>query len=302
MTHLILHVGAHGTDGGRIAGWLARNRTRLEAQGLVVPAPGQFLRQISSALDLGRNDDPVEREAALIAALGATGKRLVVSAPGLLGGSADVLASDGFYRRDVARRLFGLQALFGQSRVSVLLAVASAGQVIPALLPDEPGAAETLMAAVEDQTLPWARLAQSIRVQLPRAGLLVWRHEDLPRLWPEVLRALVGPGVVLPPAGLLDIAAAHLGAEARLRLQRYLTANPPASARQLRDVIEAFARRFGQSAAADAHQALPGWLRSRLAGLDQGYATEWGDLAGLKGVQTLHDRRNDADDSGPIGA
>lgn len=288
MTHLVLHVGAHGTDGGRIAGWLARNRSVLEGQGLALPAPGLFLRRISEALDLGRDEDPATREAALIDSLGAGGKRLVVSAPGLLGGSADALASDGFYRRDVARRLYGLQMLFGHSQITVLLAVASAAQVIPALLPDEPGAAEALMEAVGDETLPWARLVQSIRTQLPRADLLVWRHEDLPRVWPQVLGALVGPGVVLPPAGLLDIAASALGAEARLRLQRYLGANPPASARHLRDIIEAFARRFGRATEGDAvTQTLPAWLRSRLAGLDQGYATEWGDLAGLKGVRTL---------------
>lgn len=289
MVHLVLHVGAHGTDGGRIAAWLSRNRAALEAQDLLVPAPALFLRQISEALDKGRNEDPLPREAALLRGLGVTPatRCLVVSAPGLLGGSADVLAAEGFYRRDVVRRLHGLAVLFPDSPVTLLLAIGSAQTVIPALLPDEPGAAETLLSAISEETLPWSRLAHAIRTQVPRAGLVVWRNEEFPVVWPQVLRALVGAETVLPAPGLFDLAALRLGAEARLRAQRYLADSPAASARQLRDVIAAFGRRFGTQVNADPLHGLPGWLRERLAGLDRGYETEWADLSGTTGLRCL---------------
>lgn len=290
--HLVLHVGAHGTDGGRIAGWLARNREALEGQGLALPPPPHFLRQISEALDKGRDEDPFPREEALLRSLGASGtrRRMLVSAPGLLGAGADVLAAEGFYRRDVARRLHGLAVLFPRTRLTLLLAIGRAQAVIPALLPDEPGAAELLLAGITEETLPWARLAHAIRAQLPRAGLVVWRNEDHVDVWPKVLRALVGPEVVLPVPGLFDLAARGMGAEARLRAQRYLAGNPPTSARQLRDVVTAFGKRFGTQAPENPARALPGWLRERLAGLDRGYATEWADLAGMAGVTCLHPR------------
>lgn len=290
--HLVLHVGAHGTDAGRIAGWLARNRDALESQGLAVPAPGTFLRRISEALDQGRDDDPLAREETVLRSLGASGarRRMLVSAPGLLGAGADVLAAEGFYRRDVARRLHGLAVLFPRTRLTLLLAIGRAQSVIPALLPHDPGAPEAVMAGITEETLPWVRLAQTIRAQLPRAGLVVWRNEDHSQIWPQVLRALVGPDVVLPLPGLFDLAAPGMGAEARLRAQRYLAGNPPASARQLRDVVTAFGKRFGTQTPEDPARALPGWLRARLAGLDRGYATEWADLAGTSGVECLHVR------------
>lgn len=292
MPQLVLHVGAHGTGGGMLAGWLARNRVALEAQGLVLPPPPQFLRAISEALDKGRDDDPVLRERRLLQDLGVTGPmgRVIVSAPGLLGAGADVLAAEGFYRRDVARRLHALAVLFPETPITLLLAIDRAQVVIPALLPDEPGAAEIVMAGITEETLPWARLAHAIRGQLPRAGLVIWRNDAHAEVWPRILRALVGPDVVLPVVGLFDLAARGLGAEARLRAQRYLTGNPPGSARQLRDVVTAFGKRFGTQTPEDPTRDLPGWLRERLAGLDRGYATEWADLAGMAGVTCLHPR------------
>lgn len=289
MMHLVLHVGAQGTDGGQIAAWLARNRAALEPQGLALPAPGAFLRRISAALDQGRADDPFVREEALLRDLGASGQRLrmVVSAPGLLGSSADVLALEGFYQRDLRRRLHALGTLFPRTRLSLLLATAPARHVIPALLPDTPGAAEALLAAIPEDRLPWARLAQSIRNQLPRAQLIVWRHEHLSRVWPQVFHALVGPGVVLPLAGLVDFAARELGAEATLRLRRYLSTNPPQGARQLCDVAAVFGRRFGLAAPADVRADLPGWLHERLAELDRGHETEWAELVATRGVSVL---------------
>ncbi|MCB1390731.1 MAG: hypothetical protein KDK12_16575 [Rhodobacteraceae bacterium] len=288
---LVLHIGAHGTDDGRIAGWIARNRGALEAAGIAAPPPRQFLARISEALDRERDADPLAREEALMRGLGASGQRLrmVVSAPGLLGPASDVIASEGFYVRDVARRLYGMGTLFPRTRLTILLAVRQASGVVPSILPDEPGAADALLPLVADETLPWSRLAATIRHQLPRASVIVWRHEDLARVWPGVLGEVVGPAAALPPAGLMDFAAEGLNAEARLRMSRYLAGagKAPQSAGQLRQTAEVFARRYGVSVPHDPAGALPGWVRVRLSQLDAGYATEWGDLASLDGVRVL---------------
>ena len=284
-------MGAHGTDGGRIAAWIARNRGVLEAEGIAAPPPRLLLARVSEVLDDKRDADPLEREEALLRGLGASGQRLrmVVSAPGLLGAASDVLAREGFYARDVARRLYGLGTLFPRTRLTVLLSVRRASGMLPAILPDEPGAAELLLPMVGDETLPWSRLAGAIRRHLPRATLVVWRHEDLARVWPGVLAEIVGPKAALPPAGLLDFATEELNAEARLRMNRYLTeaGAAPASAGQLRLMAEAFGRRYGTAVPKDPAASQPGWVRNRLAKLDAGYATEWGDILGIDGVRGL---------------
>ncbi|MFN4099627.1 MAG: hypothetical protein ACK4GT_07610, partial [Pararhodobacter sp.] len=278
---LILHIGAHGTDGGRIADWIALNRAALAEGGIAAPPPRLFLSRLSAALAsapaAGPQTDPLPREEALLRGLGASRQRLrmVVSTPGLLGSSGDVLAPEGFYLRDVSRRLYALSTLFPRTRITLLLAVRAASGLLPAILPDEPGAAESLLPCIADETLPWARLVATLRRGLPRAGLVVWRHEDLPRVWPQVLGELVGPKTPLPPVGLVDVAAQSLNAEGRLRMMRYLSdaSAAPVSAGQLRLVAEAFGRRYGTAAAADPAETLPGWAQLRLADLDAGYAT-----------------------------
>lgn len=288
---LLLHIGAHGTDGGQIAGWIDRNRGALEATGIVSPAPRLFLARLTEALDQGRDLDPLAREEALLRGLGASGKRrrMVVSAPGLLCRATEALSAAGFYQLDVARRLYGIATLFPRTHIRVLLSVRQAQGLVPALIPDTPGAAEAMLPLIPEESLPWARLASAIRLHLPRAELVVWRHEDLPHLWPQVLAEITGPEPPLPPAGLLDFAQAGLGAEAKLRMTRYLAeaATPPASAGQLRRMAEAFARRYGAAAPRDPAAGLPAWARLRLAELDAGYATEWADLAAIDGVRAL---------------
>ncbi|MBN8290351.1 hypothetical protein JI664_00070 [Rhodobacter sp. NTK016B] len=288
---LALHIGAHGTDSGAIAQWIARNETSLGAAGILAPPPRLFLDRLSEALDLGRDEDPVTREAALFQALGADGDtgRVIVSAPGLLGSVCDALAADGFYVRDVARRLFALRTLFPTAELTLLMAVGAPSRVLPALLPPDPAGQEACVPILSDDTLPWARLAMTIRHHLPQARLRVWRHEDLPHVWPQVLGDLVGPDAALPPVGLLDLAAADLSAEARLRLERYIARPDHAakSAGQLRRLCAAFARRFGRASPPDPAQALPEWIRQRLDALDAGYLTEWADLAALSGVEAI---------------
>lgn len=290
---LVLHLGAHGTDGGRIAAWIARNREGFETQGVAVPPPRLFLASLSAALDQGRDLDPQRREEALLRGLGASGQRrwMAVSAPGLLGAASGVIAPEGFYVRDVARRLHGLNSLFPRCAVTLMLAVRRASGIVPALLPDDPSQQAEVLTALDGEGLPWARLVGAMRRHLPGARVVIWQHEDFGHLWPRVLAEITGPGRGLPPIGLMDFAAAELSAEARLRVARYLAANPPTGAGHLAQICAAFGRRYGrvaQTGTGDAPSALlPGWIRQHLARLDQGQATEWADASGQEGVIAL---------------
>jgi hypothetical protein len=286
---LVLHIGAHGTDEGLIARWLAGNATVLGAEGVCAPPPRRFLQALTQTLDRQRDTDPLAREEALLRSLGASGARrwMAVSAPGLLGPVADVIAPEGFYKRDVARRLLGLRTLFPRCRMTVLLAVRAPSGLLPAILPDDPHAIDSLMPLIDGETLPWARLVAALQRHVPQARVVVWRHEDLPRVWPDILSEIVGPGRALPPAGLFEFAAQGLSAQAQLRLRRYLATTRPGTAGQLRQVAHVFARRFGAAVEPDASRPLPEWVWHEATRLDRGYRTEWDDIAGLPGVRVL---------------
>jgi len=288
---LVFHLGGHATDGGRIAAWLARNAAVLEGQGLTLPPPRRFLAQISQALATHGQDAPASaaREAALLRDLGiGERRRLVVSAPGLLGPIQQVIGPEGFYHKDVARRIYGLRVLFPRCDLHFLLAVRGAAEFLPALLAQLPEeAVETLLSYLEDDMLPWSLLVSTLRRHAPAAGLTVWRHETLPRVWPQVLASLVGPGRRVPIEGMMEFAAMGLSAEGRLRASRYLAANPPGDAARLQKVIALFSERFGQHPETGTAAALPEWTRQQIARLARGYETEWADIASLDGVRAL---------------
>lgn len=286
---LILHVGAHGTDGGRFARWISDNRPIFAQRGAVAPPPRLFLSRLSEALDTGRDADPLDREEGLLRGLGASGARrwMMVSAPGLLGGVTDVIAPEGFYVKDVARRLFGVRSLFPRSKVTVLVSVRRPSAVIPAMLPQDPDAVADLLPKLSSETLPWARLIGLIRQEMPQAQIVAWRHEDLADLWPDVLSRFVGPERPIARNGLLEFAAIGLNEEARVRLKKYLEVSPPATAGQWRQVARVFGDRYGRDTPADPTAGLPGWVQVELARLDRGYETEWTDIAGLAGINAL---------------
>lgn len=292
MSALVLHLGAHCTDDGLIAGWLARNTAALEAQGLAVPTARHFLTTISQALAAqeGAVSTPAQ-EAGLLRVLGVTEarQRLVVSAPGLLGPANRVIAPEGFYIHDVARRVYALRVLFPRTPMAFMLAVRRASGIVPGLLSaDDARDPEDVLPLLDEDSLPWTPLISAIRGQAPNAPLTVWRHESLPQVWPDVLRGLVGADCVLPLAGLMDMAAARLSAEARLRAGRYLSTNPPATAAQLQRVVALFGERFGLlGSPRDQVVAAPGWVQQQLARLDMSYDTEWEDVSNSKGVRAL---------------
>jgi hypothetical protein len=280
MMELCLHLGVHGTDQGVIAGWLQGNSQALAAAGVAVPPAAEVVRRLSGAV-AAQTSDASTREAALLSALApADAMRIVVSAPGLLGPASDVIDALHPYGSDAARRIYALQTLFPQTPIRFLLATRAPSQLVETLDPPIVPAPE----ALDADTLAWAGLVRMLRRIAPDSEVTVWRHEDFPRIWPEVLSALTG--MEAPPvSGALSFLP-DLSAEARLRAERFLAANPAAGAGQVQRIAALFAEKFPR-AAPPAPRPLPEWLRLRLAQMDRFYETEWADLAAIEGVRVL---------------
>ncbi len=274
------HLGVHGTDQGVIAGWLRNNALALGEAGVAAPPPANVVRRFSEVV-AAQNADPAAREAALLSELAPSGAaRIAVSAPGLLGPAGAVIDALHPYGSDAARRVYALQTLFPRTRLRFLLATRAPSQLVETLDPPTLPAPE----ALDADTLAWAGLVRMLRRIAPEGEIIVWRHEDLPRLWPEVLSALTG--LEAPPvSGVLSFLPG-LSAEARLRAERFLAANPAAGAAQVQRIASLFAEKFPRPAT-PAPSPLPEWLRLRLARMDRFYETEWADLAAIEGVRVL---------------
>ncbi len=292
MGDVILHLGAHGTDRGLIAGWLLRNVQTLSRLGVLVMPAGRFVDALPS-------EPPPAGKAGLDDTLSALSglhgdfHRLAVSAPSLLGSEDAALAPEGFYAAAPERAISRLRRVLPpDSALTLCLAVGSARLLLPPLL-RATGRAERPPEAVLDafgvDGLPWAALVARLRAAAPDAGITVWRHEDLPRIWPEVLAQIAGTLQDLPVDGAGEFALLGHTDEAQRRMRRYLAAKPPPTIVLMRRVADAFAAGYGLAEVKPppALGELPVALQARLARLDEGYEAEMTRIAEIEGVRVL---------------
>jgi hypothetical protein len=280
MTEVALHLGVHGTDAGTIGAWLSANRARLQGLGIATPEPSEMLRGFSAAVSAPAAER-AGSEAELLRAFAPGGEgRIVASAAGLLGPARDVLGQVPPYGSDAARRVYALSVLFPATPLHFLVATCTPSRLAMAMGPQMLPSAEVL----DGDTLAWGGLVRMLRRVAPNARVTVWRHEDLPRIWPQVLTALTG--LEEPPLQGSLAFLPDLSAEARLRAERFLAATAAPTPAQMQRVAAAFAQKFPRAPGA-AHPPLPEWLRVRLHQMDRYYETEWADLAAVEGVNVL---------------
>ncbi|MCC6001545.1 MAG: hypothetical protein JJU19_11875 [Pararhodobacter sp.] len=303
MADIILHLGAHATDEGLIAGWLARNAPALALVGTQTMPGGAFMHAIAQALADAAADAPA---ALALPGMAVPDGRFVVSVPGLLGPAGSVVSADGFQGAPGIGRLGALgQALPAKTSLTLCLAVGSAWQVLPPLLAaasartGEPAEqlALSLFHALTAQsgpgglpaTLPWVAMIEGLRAQVPDARFVVWRHEDLPQVWPQVLALLAGTVRDLPVAGTDSFALLGQTAEAQERMKRYIAAKPPPTVELMHRVSMAFANSYGSAPLhrVSDHPPLSAAVRAQIAALDQNYAAECARIGQITGVHML---------------
>lgn len=295
---IVLHLGAHATDQGAIANWLAGSAPMLEQDGVRVVAPAAFRPAVHEALQTLRGSPaPRAVEAALIDRLcaGATPGRLVMSHSWLMGPAGRVLESRGIYPV-AGQRLVALCNLFPSHRIEIALAVRAPMPFLSAIL-----AMQSDMDAVEfwgraaAHVLDWARVAAQLRDHAPQAAFTLWRQEDLGNLWPGIGAALVGTGARVPVQGFGGLLGDRVSREGLQKLEEYLGATAVEAQEQALRLGDIFARRFPapardlpDAAALVAKGLAPADLTEVMAEADAGYAGLPERIAPLDGVRLLH--------------
>jgi len=244
---VVLHIGVHGTDEGRIADWLGRSAPALEAEGVRVVPPATFRPALHEATQ-GLRGSPAPRdvEARLLERLcgGITPDRLVLSHESLAGSSARVLEPRGLYP-GIGTKIVALRNLFPSHRVEMALAVRNPVTALPAILSRQADLeAEDFYARAIAYPPDWTEVVTTLRNYAPDCTFTVWRHEDLLVLWPEVGAALLGQAAAVPVLGMEQLVAPALSDDGFAKLRDYLNAAQIVDARQGAKVGTIFAARF----------------------------------------------------------
>jgi hypothetical protein len=294
---IVLHLGAHATDQGAIANWLAASAPMLEEDGVRVVPPSAFRPAVHELIQTLRGSPaPRAVEQDLIDRLcaGARPERIVLSHPWLLGPAGRILESRGFYPV-AGQRLVSLCNLFPSHRIELALAVRQPMPFLAAVLALQSDIeAHEFWSRAAAHVLDWGAIAGQLRDHAPQAGLTLWRHEDLGTIWPEVGAALVGAEARLPVQGFAGLLGDRVSPDGLRKLEDYLAATAIEARDQAVRLADIFALRFpavraaAPSPAALAEKGLaPPELVAAIADADAAYAGLETAVAALRGVRLI---------------
>jgi len=284
------HLGVHGTDEDRLVRALVKNRGTLAARGIAVPSPRayrQLLPKVAKTLRGGPAGPDTQQ--VILDALGEDGAldRLVFSHDNLLSFPLNAIGADGLYPTAPAR-IAAYANLFPEAEAEFFLALKNPATLVPALL-DRAAEAnyDMIMSGAAPASLRWAPVIRRVLAQVPGIALTLWCAEDLPLLWPEVIRAIAGVGPEEALEGDHDLIATLMTDEGLAALKASVETQGPRSAAERRRETAGFLERHALPEALEVEIALPGWTGALVAAMTEAYDEDCAEIAALPGVTFL---------------
>ncbi|OCX61021.1 hypothetical protein BFP70_16330 [Thioclava sp. SK-1] len=287
---VVYHLGAHNTDEDRLIRALARNPNELAEHGVVVPHPRRYrlvLRDTLMALK-GASADPGQTEAVLAAVTDRDDiGRIVFSHEFFLCVPERVITEQGFYVM-VPSKLQPLANIFPDAEIEFHIALINPATLIPGLVArDKNRDYDEIMHGHDPRDMRWGPVIAAMKEAAPNARLVVWCNEDLPLIWPEVMRSLSALPEDQPLKGEQVVLRQIMTEGGFDRLAEYLTANPPKSILQRRKIVSAFLAKFARPEELEVEAALPGWTEELVDSLSALYDADVEDIAAMDGVEFI---------------
>ncbi len=277
---IAIHLGAHCTDEDLIVKTLSRNGDMLRTYGVAVPPQGRARPAIRKALQTRRgNVMPGAGDPLIADILGedTSVSRMVLSYEAFLGIYAKVLAGNTIYA-EAGQRAAMLRDLFPGHNVQFFLAMRNPATFVPAIF--EASSSDDFSAFVSGHNLAniaWSQPIEALRSSCPEVPLTIWCNEDLPMIWPDLLRVVSGVDVRMK--GENAVLQQIMTPSGFKRLEVYLKDNPAPSMEVWRKVVTAFLGKYADDMKVEPEINLPGWSEDMIAGLSDLYER---DVEGLK--------------------
>lgn len=287
---IVYHLGVHLTDEERIQRTLIRNRDLLARERIVVPWPRRY-RYVLRDLQNRLAGERASRETQELVLDGLTAmddpQRIVFSNENFFCLRPHAIGGGRFYPM-AAERARALRNIFPDAPVSFFVALRNPATFLPALFEAvQPASYDDFIGTTDPTRLRWSELIARLGAALPGCPITVWCHEDLPVLWPEVLRAIAGHAPATQLANLSDLWGQLLEPEGLKRMLDYFRDHPPANDARRRRAIAAFLEKFGRPDALEMEIDLPGWTDETVAAISEDYESDLARIAAMPGVTLL---------------
>lgn len=287
---IVLHLGAHCTDEGKLAQTLARNRADFLASRVSVPPPANYrtlLREAIHALD----DGPPSEEASdvLIDTIleEDDADRVILSNDNFFGVPHMSLGNGQFYPL-AEQRLADMRQLFPDDAIELFLAVRDPGTFIPAIHAISKGMSlEQVMNGTDPGTLRWSDMVRRMREIAPDMPITIWCNEDSPLIYGEIVRAMAGLAEGQKIKGAFDLLSEIMSREGMQRFRAYFAANPTMSEPQKRKAMLVFLDKYAIDDALEEDIPLPPWPEEVFEYLTDAYEEDLSAIQAMEGVTVL---------------
>lgn len=287
---VIIHPGAHGTNEDRLTKTLLRNRDQFLAHGCIVPGPAKYRVLLKECIAAARIHPPSPAACDVLwdAILEEEqGDRVVLTNQHFFGSQRDALEHQRLYP-EAGPRLRALRALLPDDDIELFMAIRSPIGFIPAMLEKAaPKRRAEVLSTMDIAQLRWSELFIRMRQAAPDIPITVWCQEDLPLLWPEVLRRFGGLEDRTKVKGGLDILREILTEEGRLRLHQYLKSHSDLPENLRRRVYCAFLDKYAREEQIEEEVQIPGWTPQLVDQIEALYDRDVQHIAAIPGVTVL---------------
>ncbi|WP_347139022.1 hypothetical protein [Paracoccus sp. SSK6] len=281
---MVFHLGVHGTDGDRLLKTLLNNRDWLMQHGTDVITPNRHRGLFEEALmSLKGGPATAEMQQIMLDAVlhSESPVRAVFSTPTFMGAPGRVVGQAGLYPQ-MGARAAALANLFPDHQVEFFLAIRNPATLIAEVLPIFTGGGyHVLMQGRQPLDLRWRDPIQALLRAVPGHRVVIWCHEDVPLIWPEIAR-LAGN---IPPDAPLKGGTMYLeellSEEGMARLKEALSTQDRLSVAQRR----AISSEVIQGHALDQVIDLPGWTQEVVDRVTDNYRADVAEIAVLPGVE-----------------
>ncbi|AUH32595.1 hypothetical protein [Paracoccus tegillarcae] len=285
---IVYHMRVHGTDDDRMVKTLLNNRDWMHANHTEVLTPNRLRGVFDEALTAlqGGSATPEMEQIMLDAILSSDDpERVLCSMPGFLGAMSKAVTPQGLYP-GIANRMAAMANLFPSSETEFFLALKNPVTLLQSLMMLSPARNFELMVQdVELSKLRWAPTIQRIVNSLQGRRLVLWRHEDSPLIWPEIIRLIAQMPTDAALKDGLGFVYELLSPEGSARLEKSLAGRDQLTIAARRDICIEHLAAHAMPAKINEEVSLPGWTQEMVDEITQQYHADTAEIAVLPGVE-----------------
>ena len=287
---MVFHMGVHATDGDRLLKTLLNNRSALQKAGTEVVTPNRHRGMFDEALkSLDGGTATVEMEQIMLDAMLDSDhtSRVVMSTPTFMGAPGRAVGQDGLYPQ-MGARAAALARLFPSAEAEFHLALRNPATLLTDILPQVAGGDYTgLMQGCHPLQLRWRTAIQNLVSAARGRRMVIWCHEDVPLIWPEIVRIVGGLPNNVPLSGGLLYMNEILGDIGIARLRDAMGIQDQVSVTQRRQIYGDVLQKHALPGTLDQVIDLPGWTQQVVDQVTDNYRADVAEIAVLPGVEFI---------------